>query len=151
MLGRARMWPRMFVAVITLLVTAPTFCENIDHNSKQKNRLRRLSVVLLWLGFCKWLRGRDLNPRPLGYETCATMVRVLLIVRKSVGASHHYPRQRESDYHGKRCCSQRHQPDKYLGRHQFGASLQECHKLRCELERIQCLSGKTYDHGQRAR
>ena len=34
----------------------------------RKTALGRLSVVLLWCSFCKWLRGRDLNPRPLGYE-----------------------------------------------------------------------------------
>src|SRR6185295_17591154 len=41
---------------------------NFTTTQNRKTALRRLSVVLLWCAFCKWLRGRDLNPRPLGYE-----------------------------------------------------------------------------------
>ena len=43
----------------------------------RKAARRRLSVAILWLGFCNWLRGRDLNPRPLGYENEAKLSRVL--------------------------------------------------------------------------
>ncbi len=41
---------------------------NLTTNRNRKAALRRLSVALLWSTFGKWLRGRDLNPRPLGYE-----------------------------------------------------------------------------------
>ena len=49
-----------------LLTVYPSF--ELHPNSKQKAILGRLSVVLLYSALVS-VRGRDLNPRPSGYET----------------------------------------------------------------------------------
>jgi hypothetical protein len=46
-------------------------------NQKDKAAFGGFIAGLMWPDLCKWLRGRDLNPRPLGYEFYNPIARLL--------------------------------------------------------------------------